>query len=99
MGKCILDLSTKWRWSPSHSGCFTPRERAPGIHWIGGWVGPRVALDMVVKRKFLAPARTVTPDHPACRYYKLVFLAAFSNHVVRFESIMAVKIHVQSFGL
>jgi len=20
-------------------GRFTPRERAPGTHWIGGWVG------------------------------------------------------------
>jgi hypothetical protein len=27
-------------WSASRTGCFTPRERAPGTHWIG-WVGPR----------------------------------------------------------
>jgi hypothetical protein len=20
---------------------FSPRERAPGTHWIGGWVGPK----------------------------------------------------------
>jgi hypothetical protein len=26
-------------------------ERAPGTHWIGGWVGPRAVLDPVVKRK------------------------------------------------
>jgi hypothetical protein len=31
---------------------FTPRERAPGIYWIGGWVGPRAGLDDVEKRKF-----------------------------------------------
>jgi hypothetical protein len=30
---------------------FTPRERALGTHWIGGWVGPRAGLDAVVKRK------------------------------------------------
>jgi len=24
---------------------FTPRERAPGTHWIGGWVDPRAVLD------------------------------------------------------
>jgi hypothetical protein len=24
---------------------FTPFERAPGTHWIGGWVGPRAGLD------------------------------------------------------
>jgi len=28
-----------------------PRERAPSIHWLGGWVGPRTGLDTVVKRK------------------------------------------------
>jgi hypothetical protein len=30
---------------------FTPRERVPDTHWIGGWVGPRAVLDTVVKRK------------------------------------------------
>jgi hypothetical protein len=28
-------------WSVSHPGRFTGRVRAPGSHWIGGWVGPR----------------------------------------------------------
>jgi hypothetical protein len=37
-------------WSASHPGRFTPRERAPGTHWIGGWVGPRTCVDAV---KFL----------------------------------------------
>jgi hypothetical protein len=32
---------------------FTPGERAPGIHWIGGWVDPRAGLDDVEKGKFL----------------------------------------------
>jgi hypothetical protein len=30
---------------------FTPGERAPGTHWIGGWVGPRASLDDVERRK------------------------------------------------
>jgi hypothetical protein len=30
-----------------------PWERAPGTHWIGGWVNPRAGLDDVDKRKFL----------------------------------------------
>jgi hypothetical protein len=34
-----------------------PRERAPGTHWIGGWVGPRAILDAVVKRKIPSPRR------------------------------------------
>jgi hypothetical protein len=31
-------------WSASRPGRFTPRERNPGTHWIGGWVGPRAVL-------------------------------------------------------
>jgi hypothetical protein len=40
-------------WSASRPGRFTPGERAPGTHWIGGWVGPRTGLDDVERRKFL----------------------------------------------
>jgi len=32
-------------WSDSRSGRFTPRERTPRSHWIGGWVGPKTVLD------------------------------------------------------
>jgi hypothetical protein len=28
-------------WSTSRPGRFTPGERAPGTHWIGGWVDLR----------------------------------------------------------
>jgi hypothetical protein len=38
-------------WSDLRPGRFNHRERAPGTHWIGGWVGPRAVLDAVVKRK------------------------------------------------
>jgi hypothetical protein len=42
-------------WSASRPGRFTPRERAPGIHWIGDWMGPRAVLDSVVKKKIPSP--------------------------------------------
>jgi len=29
---------------------LSPRETAPGNHWIGGWAGPTVGLDTVVKK-------------------------------------------------
>jgi hypothetical protein len=32
-------------WSASRPGRFNPGERAPGTHWIGGWVDLRVGLD------------------------------------------------------
>jgi hypothetical protein len=41
------------KWSASRLGRFTPGERAPGTHWIGGWVGPRTGPDVVKVRKIL----------------------------------------------
>jgi hypothetical protein len=40
-------------WPASRPISFTPGERAPGTHWIGGWVDPRARVDDVEKRKFL----------------------------------------------
>jgi hypothetical protein len=42
-------------WSDSRSSRFTSRERAPGTHWLGGWVGPRAGLDTVEKRNSQHP--------------------------------------------
>jgi hypothetical protein len=43
-------------WSAPRRGRFAPRERGPGTHWIGGWMGPRAVLDGVVGEKFPVPA-------------------------------------------
>jgi hypothetical protein len=32
--------------------------------WIGGWVGPRAVLDMVVKRKIPSPHWELNPRTP-----------------------------------
>jgi hypothetical protein len=45
-------IVARCRWN-----VFTPRERAPGTHWIGGWVDPSAGLDDVEKRKVLALQR------------------------------------------
>jgi hypothetical protein len=42
-------------------GRFTPRDRAPDTHWIGGWVGPRVGLNSVEERKTCSRAGNRTP--------------------------------------
>jgi hypothetical protein len=42
-------------WSLSLPGRFTPSERAPGTHWIGGWVDPRATLNALVRRKIRSP--------------------------------------------
>jgi hypothetical protein len=46
-------------WPVSRPCRFTPGERAPGTHWIGGWVGPRAGLEDV--EKILDPTGTRTP--------------------------------------
>jgi hypothetical protein len=51
-------------WSASRPGRFPPRDRAPGTHWIGGWVGPRAGLDAVSKRNVPTLCRESNPDHP-----------------------------------
>jgi hypothetical protein len=50
-------------WSASRPGRFTPRERAPGTHWIGGWVAPRAVLGAVM-RKIPSPCRESNPRTP-----------------------------------
>jgi hypothetical protein len=59
----ILDPDTRWRRvvSFTSTGRFTSREIAPGIHWIGGLVGPRTGLDTMEKRKIPSPCRDSNP--------------------------------------
>jgi hypothetical protein len=62
-------------WSASLPCRFIPGERAPGIHWIVGWMGPRTGLDNVEKRKFLTllglefrPLHPPAPNQSLYRY-------------------------------
>jgi hypothetical protein len=54
-------------WSTSRPGHFTPRERAPGTHWIGGWGDLRAGVNDFEKRIFLTLlGRELQPlGHPA----------------------------------
>jgi hypothetical protein len=47
-----LTSATRWGWvvSVTPQPRFTPGERIPGTHWIGGWVGPRAGLDAGPRR-------------------------------------------------
>jgi hypothetical protein len=59
-------------WSTSRPGHFTPEERAPGTHWIGGWVDLRVGLDDLEKRKFLSlPGLELRPLGRTARSWSL----------------------------
>jgi hypothetical protein len=48
-------------WSLARSGSFIPKERITGIHWTGGWVGIRAAMDVEANREVLALAGNLTP--------------------------------------
>jgi hypothetical protein len=72
-------------WSALRPGRFTLRERAPGTHWIGGWVGLRAVLDAVVKRKIRSPSRESNPKIPivqtvAQRYHGSLSLSHTHTH-------------------
>jgi hypothetical protein len=56
----ILNLGTD-DWLASCIFSFTSSEKAPGTHWLGGWVGPRTDLDVVAKRKIPSPCRDSNP--------------------------------------
>jgi hypothetical protein len=51
-------------WSVSRPGSFILLEIATATHWIKGWVGPRVDLDAVERRKIL-PLPGIEPQRPA----------------------------------
>jgi hypothetical protein len=52
------------KWSASRPARFTLRGRAPAIHWIWGWVGPKAVRDTAVKRKISSPHLESNPRTP-----------------------------------
>jgi hypothetical protein len=57
----FLDLNSGGEWSASRPCRFSPGERAPGTHFIGGWVDLRAGLEDMEKRKFLTLPELGTP--------------------------------------
>jgi hypothetical protein len=84
---------------------INPEERAPGANWIGGWLGPRVGLDVVEKRKILSnPGRAAhspslyRPTYADAQVhfnynYSIVYLAQIYDvsHIPIYGSIMNVS--------
>jgi hypothetical protein len=70
----FLDLALDGgEWSASLSYRFTPGERAPGTHWLGGWVNPRAGLDAMEKKKHLALSE-IEPEPCSSSLYRLSYL-------------------------
>jgi len=46
-------------WSISRPGRFTPPGKNGGTHWVGGWVGSAVGLDV---KKMTCPWQNLNPE-------------------------------------
>jgi hypothetical protein len=66
-------------WPALLPGRFTPR--APGTHWIGGWVVPRVFLDAVVKIKIPSPRQESKPRTPIFQPVAQRYTDATADHI------------------
>jgi hypothetical protein len=83
MYRSTFSLLVGSEWSASGSGRFSPWDRTPGTHCIGGWVGPRKCPDNVERRKILPHpgTRTPTPGRQARSQslYRLRYLGSQRN--------------------
>jgi hypothetical protein len=48
-----------------HAPAFLPQERAPGTHWIGGLVRPRVGVGVVQNIQISCPCQKSNPGRPS----------------------------------
>jgi hypothetical protein len=48
------------QWSASRPGPFSPMERTPGNHWIGGWAGHGAGLNDEKKIMYPTPRRVLS---------------------------------------
>ena len=55
-------LGTRWRWTTSRPGRFTPGGNNPDTYWMRGWAGPRAGLDVLDKEKISYPCRDSKPE-------------------------------------
>jgi hypothetical protein len=84
--------------SASRPGHFTPRERATGTQWTGGWVGPRAVLDAVVKRKVPSPLQELNPRtlivQPVAQRYTDWAITAQQQYSGKFNSHCTVMLSI-----
>jgi hypothetical protein len=72
-------------WSASRPARFTPRERGPGTHWIGGWVDPRACLDVEERQFFTLQGLELRPLRRPARSqspYRLRYPSSLVNSVL-----------------
>jgi hypothetical protein len=62
--------------SQFHASAALPQWQNPGTHWVGDWLGPRVGMDILERKKFLfltgiKPGQ-FSPYDSRCTNYPLV---------------------------
>jgi hypothetical protein len=57
----LLSALDGGKWAASRNALFTPGQRVPGAHCIGGWAGKRTVWTLWRKVKSLASAGNRTP--------------------------------------
>jgi hypothetical protein len=78
---------------------FTPGERTPGTHWIGGWVGPRAGLDAGARRK-IRPCRGSNLDRPIVQPVdNLLIILIFIAQSLSLFSITSLNITTKSHAV
>jgi hypothetical protein len=68
---------------------FTPEERTPGIHCIGGWVGPRAGLDIEARGKILCPCQRSNLDRPVVQ--------PVARHYTDWATRLTIRVYRRSF--
>jgi hypothetical protein len=87
--KLALDRENNAVFYECFEACrFTPGERAPRTHWIGGCVSPSVRLYDVEKRKFLPLSGPgLRPIGCSARSHSLSRLLAYNNIIILKNSV------------
>lgn len=81
--------------SASRPGRFNRRKRAPGTHWIRGWVDPRTSVHTALKRQIPRTFRQSNPNPSAahslvtmtCLYFLSVLNTKFEPKKVRHKKV------------
>lgn len=84
-------------WSGSFPGTCTLLQDPPNTHWIGSWVGPRVSLNVMEKKKSLVTDRNWTLDRPAHYLFTVITTSSSSTHMLSrhlfsFHSLFEVRV-------
>jgi hypothetical protein len=91
--------SSKWVVSFTPLQLYSPGERAPRIHWLGGWVGPTAGLEDMEKWTFFTlPGLELRPLGRPARSQSLYRLSYRGCHGIMSSSVNCFLRHISLAG-